>query len=55
MPGAAKHLTGRITWRVDHAPDLWSIGLLPEQPLSFQPGQYATLGLSNGGRPIERP
>ncbi len=55
MPGAAKHLTGRITWRVDHAPDLWSIGLLPEQPLSFQPGQYATLGVSNGGRPIERP
>lgn len=51
----AKHLRARITWRQDYAPDLWSIRITPEQPLSFKPGQYATLGVQNGSRVIERP
>lgn len=55
MADLAKYIKGRITWRADHAPDLWSIRVAPEQPLSFKPGQYAILGLKDGGRSIERP
>lgn len=45
----------RITARNDHAPDLWTIRVRPEQPLLFQPGQYATLAWRDGGHFIERP
>lgn len=44
-----------IIQRKDHAPDLWSIRVRPEQPLVFQPGQYATLAWSDGGHLVERP
>ncbi len=56
MADTSKHMKGRITWRADFAPDLWSIRIAPEQPLSFKPGQYATLGvMQDGARPLERP
>ena len=55
MADSPKHIKGRITWRVDHAPDLWSVRLAPEKAVSFKPGQYATLGVMNGERPVERP
>jgi len=44
-----------ITQRKDYAPDLWSIRVRPEQPLAFQPGQYATLAWKDGGHLVERP
>lgn len=50
-----KHLSARIVSRQDYAPDLWSIRIATEQPLSFRPGQYATLGVMGDGKVIERP
>jgi ferredoxin--NADP+ reductase len=44
----------RIVWRKDHSDDLWSIRLVPEQPLLFKPGQYATLGVEHEDKVIER-
>ncbi len=52
---AAKHLSARIVSRQDYAPDLWSIRIATEQPLSFKPGQYATLGVTEDGKVVERP
>lgn len=45
----------RIVARRDCAEDLWTMRLRPEKPLSFLPGQYATLGLLDAGKIIERP
>ncbi len=50
-----KFLRARITSRVDLAPDLWMIRVNPGGPFAFAPGQYATLGVENGGKRIERP
>ncbi len=50
-----KHLRAPIVSRQDYAPDLWSIRIAPEQPLSFKPGQYATLGVMRDGKVLERP
>jgi len=41
--------------RRDLAPGLWIIRVRPEEPLAFRPGQFATLGVLDGGRMIERP
>ncbi|MBI1983051.1 MAG: ferredoxin--NADP reductase [Acidobacteria bacterium] len=41
--------------RKDYAEDLWSIRIRPEEPLVFRPGQYATLGMWEGGKVVERP
>ena len=49
-----KYQTGTITWRKDHAPDLWSIKVRLDERLAFKPGQYATLAVESGGRTIER-
>ncbi|HLI29904.1 MAG TPA: ferredoxin--NADP reductase [Terriglobia bacterium] len=40
--------------RKDHSADLWSIRVRPEEPLSFKPGQYATLGLEHGAKVIQK-
>ena len=50
-----KYETVKVIWRKDHAPDLWSIRVQPEQALTFKPGQYATLGLERNGRVVEKP
>jgi ferredoxin/flavodoxin---NADP+ reductase len=50
-----KYQKTRITSRKDYAPDLWSIRIQPEQNLTFRPGQYATLGVEDGARIVERP
>ena len=55
MPTTEKYQKARITLRKDHAPDLWSIRVQPAQPLVFKPGQYATLGIEDGTRVVERP
>lgn len=50
-----KHQIARITERRDHAPDLWSIRVRPQQRLAFNPGQYVSLGVQVGDRVVERP
>jgi len=45
---------GRITRRVDFAPDLWSIRVNPGGEFKFRPGQYATLGVQSTNKPSER-
>jgi len=49
-----KYQKATITFRKDHAVDLWTIRVRPEQRLAFRPGQYATLGLEEGGKIVER-
>lgn len=51
---ADKFQRATITFRRDHAADLWTIRVKPEQHLVFQPGQYATLGLNSNGKVVER-
>jgi ferredoxin/flavodoxin---NADP+ reductase len=53
-PSADKYQKGRIVWRKDHAPDLWSVRIATEARLSFEPGQYVTLGVEEGAKMIER-
>lgn len=55
MRTTEKHQKAQITLRKDHAPDLWSIRVRPEEPLAFKPGQYATLGVEDGTHMVERP
>jgi len=56
MASAEKYQGGRITWRKDYGPDLWSVRIAPDNPISFEPGQYATLGLMGpAGKLIQRP
>jgi ferredoxin--NADP+ reductase len=50
-----KFFQARITQRVDFAPDLWMFRIQPGGPFNFVPGQYATLGVEEGGKRIERP
>jgi ferredoxin--NADP+ reductase len=44
----------KIIFRKDHTDDLWSIRVRPEHPLAFKPGQYATLGIEEEGKVVER-
>ncbi len=46
-----KFITARILRREDLTPDLWKIWLQTDQPFSFKPGQYCTIGAEG----IERP
>ncbi len=43
-----------IIFRKDHTEDLWSIRVRPEHPIIFKPGQYATLGIEEEGKVVER-
>jgi ferredoxin--NADP+ reductase len=49
-----RFLKARIIFRKDHTEDLWSIRVRPEHPFSFKPGQYATLGVEEEGKVVER-
>lgn len=49
-----KYQKATVTFRQDHSEELWTIRVRPEQRLAFQPGQYATLGLEEGGKMVER-
>jgi ferredoxin--NADP+ reductase len=46
---------GKITRRVDLAPDLWMIRIQLDGEFKFVPGQYATLGMQLPERRAERP
>lgn len=50
-----KYQTVKVVSRKDYADDLWSIRVRSEQPFSFKPGQYATLGIEQDGRVVEKP
>ena len=50
-----KFYHARITKRVDVAPDLWVFRLRPGGEFTFAPGQFATLGLVEGDKRVERP
>src|SRR5262250_3469947 len=45
----------QITKRVDFAPDLWMFRIRSGGEFNFVPGQYATLGVENNGKRVERP
>lgn len=49
------HIEAEIVERRDLASDLWTIRVRMTPRLDFQPGQYATLGLHDGTKMIERP
>ena len=49
------HLRARITERRDVGPDLWILRVRPEEALAFRPGQFATLGIPEGEKLVERP
>jgi ferredoxin--NADP+ reductase len=49
-----KYQKATVTYRKDHAEGLWTIRVRPERRLAFKPGQYATLGLEEGEKIVER-
>ena len=51
-----KYQRGKVVFRKDYAKDLWTIRVAPEKRIEFEPGQYVTLGLVDGGsgKMIER-
>ena len=51
---AERFQKAKIIFRKDHTEDLWSIRVRPEQPMVFKPGQYATLGIEEEGKVVER-
>jgi len=50
-----RHFQARILERRDLSPDLWLLRLDPGGPFKFLAGQYATLGVEQNGKLIERP
>jgi ferredoxin--NADP+ reductase len=49
-----KHQKVKVVSRRDHAGDLWSLRVQPEEKLRFKAGQYTTLGVQGNGKVIER-
>jgi ferredoxin--NADP+ reductase len=54
-PAEDKFYLGRVTHRVDIAPDLWIIRIDPGGEFRFVAGQYATLGVRAAEKLVERP
>jgi ferredoxin/flavodoxin---NADP+ reductase len=50
----SKYAEAEIIDRKDVAHDLWIVRLRTDPPLDFIPGQYATLGVRNGEKMVER-
>jgi ferredoxin/flavodoxin---NADP+ reductase len=50
-----KFYRAQITKRADFASDLWMIRIRFEGEFKFVPGQYATLGVEENGKRVERP
>lgn len=50
-----KHYRAEIIERRDFSEDLWAIRIKSEGPFSFTPGQYATFGVAEDNKLIERP
>jgi ferredoxin--NADP+ reductase len=49
-----KFFDARVISRKEFAADLWMIRVAPSGPFTFTAGQYATLGMDNLGKRIER-
>lgn len=50
-----KFYHAEVTRRVDFAEDLWMFRVRPGDGFTFVPGQYASLGVEQNGKRIERP
>ena len=50
-----KHYLAEILERRDFSHDLWAVRIKAEGPFSFSPGQYATFGVEEDSKIIERP
>lgn len=50
----SKYQEVSVTYRKNFSRDLWMVRIRPEEPVSFRPGQYATLGIDRAERPLER-
>ena len=50
----ATRVPAEVSLRREITPDLWMFRLRPDEPLPFQPGQFATLGLPDGTSIVER-
>ena len=55
MTPANKHITAVVTSRREVSSELWIVRMRPQEPLPFQAGQYATIGLHASERMVERP
>jgi len=53
-PSLDKHYQARILERRDLSPELWIMRVDPGGPFEFRAGQFATLGVEQNGRRIER-
>ncbi|HUK51687.1 MAG TPA: ferredoxin--NADP reductase [Candidatus Binatia bacterium] len=49
-----KFYEARVVDRRDIAADLWTVRIAPQGPIRFTAGQYATLGVENSGKRVER-
>jgi ferredoxin--NADP+ reductase len=54
LPPSEKHYTATIIERNDFSEDLWRVRVDPGGAFQFKAGQYATLGVENGDKRIER-
>src|SRR6266436_9978929 len=54
IPIKEKHYVARILERRDFSEDLWAIKVDPGGAFTFKAGQYATLGVEQEGKRIER-
>jgi len=50
-----KYFQAEIVERRDFSPDLWAIRVQADGELKFRPGQYATFGVVQNGKVVERP
>jgi ferredoxin--NADP+ reductase len=50
-----KYYPAEVVERRDFSPDLWAIRVKAESRLPFAPGQYATFGVEQNGKVVERP
>ena len=50
-----KHVRAIVSQRRDLTRDLWIVRLRTEEPVSFEAGQYLTIGLLENGKLVERP
>ena len=50
-----KHYKFKITSRKEITDDLWSFRIKPDEKMTFEAGQYATLGVDRGDKTVERP
>lgn len=53
--GSEKYYNAEIVERRDFSPDLWAVRIRAEGEFKFTPGQYATFGVTDGDKIIERP